>query len=380
MADTVINEMGFSGQEVGNDIGDDIFGEKEIIEPEKGSETEEQKQPEEREDESEEEEQEKKQPENKGKEKGEDEEKTDDNAQKFSDFAANRFLKKGDDGSSTFDADSALGFLQPENKDALAFKYEPKVRAPEKDKKTEQQEETNPYKRMITEKREYEKSVQEKAYMWPNKYQEAINAGYTVEQAVRHANGEVQKWQEEQIAEWQYNKEQEEAEKRGKTELSVKENEQLKEKAVMNEQPYINHLGNRKEYDAFMFGKIGQDGKLEKGYATDFIYKQFEIMNPEKTAPTAQDYTNWWNKFASDPANLAMAYEFGMARLLVETLPHLIQKGAEIRTENTRQKKMAQRRPVGSQGAASRGGQDEIPDALRGFFQPPDERGQIDTI
>jgi hypothetical protein len=374
----VINEVGFSGQEVGNDMSDDVFGEKELIESEPEIKKEKDTQTPNGENENAEE----KITEENGKTNGKDDDKKSNNAPKLSDFASNRFLKKSDDGSSTFDADTALGFLQPKNKDALAFKYEPKTKAPEKkdQKQPEQPEESNPYKRRIAEKREYEKSMQERAYLWPNKYSEAIKAGYSADQAVQYAHAQVKTWHEEQVADWQYKKEQEEAENRGKSELTTRENEQLREKAVINEQLYINHFGNRKEYDTFMFGQIGNDGKLKKGYATDFIYKQFEIMNPEKVSPNANDYTAWWNKFASEPSNLAMAYEFGMARLLVETLPHLIQKGAEVRAENTRQNNMAQRRPNRGQGAVSGGGKSEMTDALTGFFQSPGERGQIDTI
>ena len=363
----VINEIGFSGNETGMDPIDGFFSDKEIVEepaqqPEKG---------------------EKKEPVEVEKQKPAEnktaapviEKKVEGVTEpKFSDFVNEKFLKKGEDGSSSFDSESALSFLK--GKDNLAFKYVPPVRAPAK-AETVNAEPVNPYKKQIEEERQYKTTLAEQANMWPKKYAEGIKAGYSAEDAIRYANGATNTWLEDQIAEWKYKRESESAEARGKEELTEREHSQLRQKAAVNEQAYINHLGGQKQYDEFMFGKT-VDGKWVKGYATDYIYKVYDLMNGDKKSHTKADYERWWDKYASEPSNLALAYEVGMAKLQQELLPHLIQRGVEKHKAGERQKGLAKRRDGGTVRTAS---VETNMNDLNSFFQDPGQRGQgIETI
>lgn len=367
MADDVINEIGSEGQEIGNEFADDMFADKEFVDSEPD-----------------------KKPED-GKEKkgGDKPTKTDDagkkdgakedKSPKLSSFASERFLKKNEDGSSAFDAEGALGFIQPKSGN-LAFKYEPKIKPAEKKAGDDQAKEpTNPYKARIEAQREHEKSLKDSGHLWPTKYSEAIRAGYNSNEAIQFANAAVKDWIDSQVSDWQWKRDQEEAEARGKSEMTTKQLEEAKRAAATNEQAYVNYFGGKEAYDRFMFGRMGKSGEYEKGYAQDFIYKQYELMNPDKLNPTPEDYSNWWNRFASDPSNLALAYTFGMGNLMMELMPHLNQRAAATSHENARQKGMAQRRAPGVQRTAPGKNDGDLPADVAQFFQPPNFE-EVDTI
>ncbi len=366
MAEDLLNEIGGAGNETGQEFADDMFADKEIVDSEEpqGGETK-QEEP-------------KEEPKPKENGKKQDDPGKDDSP-KLSSFAQERFLKKAEDGSSAFDAEGALSFMKPKSGN-LSFEYKPKIKPAENTEPKEPEKPVNPYQARMEARREYEKGLRENGHLWPNKYSEAIKNGYQPAEAVQIANNAVREWMDSQVSDWQWKQEQEEAEKKGSEEMTRKQMAEAERSAATNEQAYINYFGDKAAYDRFMFGRMVKPGEYEKGYAQDFIYKMYEMQNPDKLQPTSKDYQNWWNRFASDPSNLQLAYTFGMGNLMMELMPHMIQKGAKTASENERQKTMAQRRPRGMESSASNPGEGGMAADLQGFLQPPDMGGEIDTI
>jgi hypothetical protein len=304
-------------------------------------------------------------------------------AQKISGFAS-RFMKQDAKGGSVFDADGAMAFIKPGDGKDASFRYELKPRKGQ-EKQTDgadgkPKEPVNPYKQRIEERKKFREEQQGNLYFWKNKYAEALKGGYEPAQALAYAEQQVKEHLDTREADWLYEQEAKFAEERGKGELTAKELADARQSRVVNEQAFVQKLGGYEQYNEFLFGKKGADGTIQKGYAADMVNMMFDIMNPDVDAVTPEAMDQWWDRFASDPARLQMVYEFALARLQREIFPHLMQKAVTVHKETERQKDMGKQRKAGDSNRSIAPDAGELPGDLAGFLRPPNTNEGTDTI
>jgi len=296
---------------------------------------------------------------------------------------ARRFLKAGENGQSTFDAESALAFLKPEAGAPSRYELKPRKveeKAVEKKDEGKPVEPVNPFKQRIEERKTWRTQRENEAYLWKNTYSEAINAGYDARTALRIADERVRDYIEEKQAEWEYENEAKNAEKKYQEELSAKQQAEARAARIANEGQYVQKLGGYEAYNEFLFGKSLPGGKFEPGYATDFVGRLYDMMNPDEKEVTPEKMEAWWDRFASDKNNLRVVFDVALARLQQEIFPHLMRRAVEVHKETERQKEMsATRRPGGTAHPLVAEREDYAGD-LAGFLRPPNSNEVVDTI
>jgi hypothetical protein len=283
-----------------------------------------------------------------------------------------RFFKPDEKGETAFDADGALSFLMPKQDSKLAFNYQ-RAAAPsqEPDKATvpkEPEKPENPYLKRVREEREYQESLRKQHYVWPEKFQEAINQGYNAEQAAAYANKSVQDLFDTSFSEWKTKRDEEEAENRYKNETSSETLRKTRITAESNIAAISSELGGQDQFQMFMIGHQGPDGKWQKGLATDAINLIFDLQNPDIKNPTQDQMNDWWYKFSSNMANLQFLVDYGLSKLTRSNLDKMIAHGKKVDAETARQQRMGQSRtPSGIKGGApSMDGMEDI----TGFMTP----------
>ena len=282
-----------------------------------------------------------------------------------------RFFKSDDKGEAAFDAEGALSFLMPKQDGKLAFKYD-RPAVPQGDQKTlpkEPEKPENPYLKRVREEREYQESLRQTHYTWPEKFQEAINKGYNAEQASAYANKSVQDLHDTTFSEWKAKRDEEEAESRYKNEMTSEESRKTRITAEGNIAAVSAELGGPDSFQQFMIGQQGPDGKWQKGIATDAINMLFDLQNPDVKAPSQEQMNNWWYKFSSNMANLQFLVDYGLGKLTRNNIDKMIAHGKKVDADTARQQRMGQTRtPSGIKGGAPESGSGM--EDLTGFMSP----------
>lgn len=376
MSEELINDVGYESPETGGD--DDFLGGKTLVSEPEAKEPD-AKQPEDGEELLDGKQKQPGEAGQKPKEKAPDGKPPVEKKDELSGFAS-RFLKKDEKGGSAFDADSALSFIKPGDGKDASFRYELKPRKAAEDQPQAPAEPVNPFKQRIEERKKWRTERESETYLWKKTYSDAIRAGYDGPSALQAADGKVREHIEEKQAEWEYEQENKNAEERNKSEIGVKQQAEARSARIANEQRYVQRLGGYEQYNEFLFGKKGADGKMSRGYASDFVSKLFDTMNPEAQQVTQEDMTNWWDKFASDSGNMQLVFDVAMSRLQQDLFPRLMQKAVDVHKETERQKGIGKMRKAGDGSRSIAPDVGEMPGDLAGFLRPPNSNEAVDTI
>lgn len=276
---------------------------------------------------------------------------------------------KGEDGN--FSADKWNGFFQ-NHKPAKVAPINLKVEAP---KPGEQQQVDNrePWERAYEEQEKHKESIQKNLFAWRSYYQSAIQQGATHEQAMAHADNEVNTWLNGYIGKYsaklQYQMQQE----------SLKGRQEEVELARLQPQADLNYSIVAQE-----FGGAEQLKTLltHPELAGDHMLWLFSRDNPGKSFATAQErdkaIDNWFiRKMGQNPDDIRRIARIGMAmyrdKYFDKVIEH-VKKGASNAPVSRKQVASAQTRTVQRNNAPAK------PDALSNWFAQPGQRGEEEFV
>ena len=307
---------------------------------------------------------------------------------------ASRFYRQGEDGSQVFDPQTAHGFLF--NQNSPRFTYQDRRQAPQQPTghpavpagQNPQQEEVPAWKKPFVERENYQNAQLDLGLFAVNQMRERLGQNLdptTAEFLAAQEQAIRQHVRETVVPQWEHEQSMSRAEQAAKDQ--DRQMNQVRYEGMT--QTNIGALANKVGLDfgalqEFLFGHTGPDGKHVGGPATDYVYQMFDLMNPDKGNLTGQDYSNamvsWWNEFASNPSNLTMLYEMGLARFQRDNWSNLVGQVGATKEQSIRQQNRAQM-PSASVDPSPRrtgNGMDAAHQSLHTFLHP--QQMQPETI
>lgn len=264
---------------------------------------------------------------------------------------ADQFYIRDDKGNSTFNPEAALGFLMPKE---TTFGY----RRPEQPQQepaapaAPAQPEVPQWKKERDEERAYETSLRETLYAPLKNLRARFPEGMPPEiyAYVQQEEDALRERIDEHMRGWKWEREESREKERAERESKTAMRATYQAKRQANESVLAAKLGGSDKMQSFLFGNTGKDGKALPGLVTDRILHIFDLQNPDKRNLHGQKYSeaveSWWDEFGSNPDNLEMLYELGIARLQRQLWPNLVKHiGAQQAQQAQGLKKTMTRRP-----------------------------------
>lgn len=225
---------------------------------------------------------------------------------------------EGDD----FDTDKALNFLK-----SGSFQYERPQARKQEPAGVEQLAQSQ---QMQQPKLSYEDTYRSNMGLGLKLLQDYVQSGMDVNQAFIQAQYAIEHNVAEHLKQKEIEKLREENRKEIEGVKSMAEMQTLKSKADAN----IYNIAKSSGMTVDQFMNAIYDPK----YGGQFINAMYDAYNPNKGAPTEQELSNWWARFASNPVNAQMVASFTKAKIQERLFPQIVEKIRRAGAQNTAQK------------------------------------------
>jgi len=289
-----------------------------------------------------------------------------------------RLFNKTEDGNMTFKAEEALNFMLPDKDSDQAFRYSPIPVISDEQAKTrqagDQPQAPKSYKDELLEMEKNIEEAEEKLNKPLAIVANAIDQGYTPEQALQLAKNEIAKIHREYSRDQRVDFQSKHHEGSRTSQEEAAKRKEITQQATINEAQAHQWFGGKDVFESVFFAHKNQKGEMVPGLASQDLWALFQIANPgiREKQLTGKELQNsmvdWWPKFASDMNNLKFLRRIGMAALFEKTRPHLFDAVRKQGARSTQAKREGtQHRTGGLRTPAKKGGS---ADPMAAFLNP----------
>lgn len=236
------------------------------------------------------------------------------------------FMETSENGEPKFNALSALDFLEKKQQSSL------EVEAPQVNEEPEQVQQSN------GEEISYEDAVRTNLNTGLDYIQEALNSGYTMDQAYIYAKQQV----DMQVKDHLLNKRFQDQEKSFEERLADK-------KAKLTHEQEMAELKPKSTANLYEMAKKGGYGSIEKlqsalmnpKYGGDMINYMFQRENKGQKYGSKEELASamndWFVKFTADKKGLAFLDEVAKSRIMLQRMPEIVEavRSAKIKTDTS---------------------------------------------
>jgi hypothetical protein len=297
------------------------------------------------------------------------------NAQQQPQTFDQQFFKTDDKGNSTFDADKALGFMMPQNNSSFQYQgiaapvqTQPQMQNPQTS--AQQEPIKAPWQIELEEEDRIRTESKSKHITWRNYLQEAMEAGYSGDNAIAFADRKADEAADADFRKSFYEFKSKKAEESAKTAQEETELKSIEPRSQINLTKTYNELGGVDKFNALVFGVPSPDGKsLSGGFGVDILNREFDRDHrgqklPSDPAQLQTMYEKWYKKFTSNENDLRYLVDVSKSRLQMAMFPQIVNHLRSLNDAGNSQ--MSQAKQKAPSGINKQQGSQ--PDALDQYF------------
>lgn len=285
-------------------------------------------------------------------------------------------------GQKVFNAAKAFDFVRNQSpvqtSDTLQSVFSPAQKAAQQQQAQVTPSDTRqPWEIELEEENKLRESFVKQRTSYKTFLQNALNQGYSGEQAFIMADQMAQEEADKEFRRASYEKRYKMQEEAKQREAEAKRNAEIGPMSRVNLAKVSSEFGGPDNLNAFLYGVPDKSGKLVNGYGLQTIQMLFDRDHRGQHIPKEQladKYKSWWTEFTSDENNLRWVINQAKAQLQMYIHPQMVDKIHSVSNKNQQQVNVAGHGRM-SPVSKNNDGQHGMSSTMRDYLRP-----QFDTV